>query len=131
MSMDNHEQSIVAIPPNSGRRRSFTGLFKRELVEQTLRPDVSVAGVALANGLNKASTSFLTPLLFASSPEMLTDRSKVGISPGICRAYKMVAGLFALDALPAELVERTKNIPNIRIITNLICTPVFLLESVK
>ena len=50
--MDNHEQSIVAIPPNSGRRRSFTGLFKRELVEQTLRPDVSVAGVALANGLN-------------------------------------------------------------------------------
>jgi transposase len=52
MSMDNHEQSIVEIPPNSGRRRSFTGLFKRELVEQTLRPDVSVAGVALANGLN-------------------------------------------------------------------------------
>jgi transposase len=52
MSMDNHEQSIVAIPPNSGRRRSFTGLFKRGLVEQTLRPDVSVAGVALANGLN-------------------------------------------------------------------------------
>jgi transposase len=52
MSMDNHEQSIVAIPPNSGRRRNFTGLFKRELVEQTLRPDVSVAGVALANGLN-------------------------------------------------------------------------------
>jgi transposase len=50
--MDNYEQSIVAIPPNSGRRRSFTGLFKRELVEQTLRPDVSVAGVALANGLN-------------------------------------------------------------------------------
>jgi transposase len=52
MSMDNHKQSIVAIPPNSGRRRSFTGLFKRELVEQTLRTDVSVAGVALANGLN-------------------------------------------------------------------------------
>lgn len=50
--MDNHEQSIVAIPPKTGRRRSFTGLFKRELVEQTLRPDVSVAGVALANGLN-------------------------------------------------------------------------------
>ena len=47
-----HEQSIVAVPPKSGRRRRFSRLFKRELVEQTLRADVSVAGVALANGLN-------------------------------------------------------------------------------
>ena len=50
--MSNHEQSVVAIPPKTGKRRSFTGPFKRELVEQTLRADVSVAGVALANGLN-------------------------------------------------------------------------------
>ena len=50
--MGKHEQSVVAIPPKSGKRRSFTGPFKRELVEQTLRADVSVAGVALANGLN-------------------------------------------------------------------------------
>ena len=50
--MSNHEQSVVAIPPKTGKRRSFTGPFKRELVEQTLRTDVSVAGVALANGLN-------------------------------------------------------------------------------
>ena len=50
--MSKHEQSIVAIPSKSGRRRSFSGPFKRELVEQTLRTDVSVAGVALANGLN-------------------------------------------------------------------------------
>ena len=50
--MAQHEQSIVAVSPNSGKRRTFSGPFKRELVEQTLRPDVSVAGVALANGLN-------------------------------------------------------------------------------
>ena len=50
--MAQHEQPIVAVPPNSGKRRTFSGPFKRELVEQTLRPDVSVAGVALANGLN-------------------------------------------------------------------------------
>ena len=50
--MGKYEQSIVAVPPKTGRRRSFTGPFKRELVEQTLRADVSVAGVALANGLN-------------------------------------------------------------------------------
>ena len=50
--MAKHEQSIVAIPSKTGRRRSFSGPFKRELVEQTLRADVSVAGVALANGLN-------------------------------------------------------------------------------
>ena len=50
--MAKHEQSIVAIPSKTGRRRSFSGPFKRELVEQTLRTDVSVAGVALANGLN-------------------------------------------------------------------------------
>ena len=50
--MGKHEQSIIAVLPKTGRRRSFTGPFKRELVEQTLRADVSVAGVALANGLN-------------------------------------------------------------------------------
>ena len=50
--MGKHEQSIVAVAPKTGRRRSFTGPFKRELVEQTLRADVSVAGVALANGLD-------------------------------------------------------------------------------
>ena len=50
--MAKHEQPIVAVPPKSGKRRSFSGPFKRDLVEQTLRADVSVAGVALANGLN-------------------------------------------------------------------------------
>jgi transposase-like protein len=50
--MATHEQSVIAISPKSGKRRSFSGPFKRELVEQTLRSDVSVAGVALANGLN-------------------------------------------------------------------------------
>lgn len=50
--MAKHEQSIVAVPPNSGKRRTFSGPFKRELVEQTLRADVSVAGVALANDIN-------------------------------------------------------------------------------
>ncbi len=50
--MAKHEQSIVAIPSKTGRRRSFSGPFKRELVEQTLRADVAVAGVARANGLN-------------------------------------------------------------------------------
>ena len=50
--MAKHEQPIIAVPPKSGSRRSFSGPFKRDLVEQTLRADVSVAGVALANGLN-------------------------------------------------------------------------------
>ena len=50
--MEKHEQSIVAVPPKNGTRRRFSGLFKREVVEQTLRGDVSIASVALANGLN-------------------------------------------------------------------------------
>ena len=50
--MATHEQSVIAVLPKSGKRRSFSGPFKRELVEQTLRSDVSVAGVTLANGLN-------------------------------------------------------------------------------
>ena len=50
--MEKQEQSIVAVPPKNGTRRRFSGLFKRELVEQTLRADVSIASVALANGLN-------------------------------------------------------------------------------
>lgn len=47
-----HEQSVIAVSPKSGKRRRFSSPFKRELVEQTLRSDVSVASVALANGLN-------------------------------------------------------------------------------
>jgi transposase len=50
--MEKHEQSIVAVPSKSGKRRRFSELFKREVVEQTLRADVSIASVALANGLN-------------------------------------------------------------------------------
>jgi transposase len=50
--MAKHEQSVVAVTPKSGQRRSFSKAFKRELVEQTLRAGVSVAGVALANGIN-------------------------------------------------------------------------------
>jgi transposase len=47
-----HEQPVIAVMPKSGKRRSFSRPFKRELVEQTLRSNVSVAGVALANGIN-------------------------------------------------------------------------------
>lgn len=50
--MANYEQPVVAVTPKSGKRRSFSRAFKRELVEQTLRTDVSVAAVALANGIN-------------------------------------------------------------------------------
>jgi transposase len=50
--MEKHEQSIVSVPSRNGKRRRFSGLFKREVVEQTLRADVSIASVALANGLN-------------------------------------------------------------------------------
>jgi transposase len=50
--MEKHEQSIVAVPPKNGTRRRFSEIFKREVVEQTLRADVSIASVALANGLN-------------------------------------------------------------------------------
>ena len=51
-SITKHVQPIIAAPPKNGRSRSFSGPFKRDQVEQTLRADVSVAGVALANGLN-------------------------------------------------------------------------------
>jgi transposase-like protein len=47
-----HEQSIVAVPPKNGTRRRFSAPFKRELVEQTVRTDVPIASVALANELN-------------------------------------------------------------------------------
>jgi transposase len=40
--------------PGTGKkeRRTFTADFKRALVEQTLAPGASIAGIALANGLN-------------------------------------------------------------------------------
>ena len=40
--MAKHEQPIIAVPLRNGRRRSFSDPFKRDLVEQTLRADVSV-----------------------------------------------------------------------------------------
>lgn len=45
------EPDVVEVKPPTARRR-FSKTFKRELVEQTMRPDVSMAAVALANGLN-------------------------------------------------------------------------------
>jgi transposase-like protein len=52
MSMSTHEQSVIVVPPNGISRRRFSKSYKRELVEQTFRPDVSMAAVALANGIN-------------------------------------------------------------------------------
>jgi transposase len=49
MSMEHKE--VVTVTPRSARRR-FSAQFKRELVEQALRPDVSLAAVAQANGIN-------------------------------------------------------------------------------
>ena len=49
-SMGKHEQSIVAVPSKPGRRRSFIGPFKREMVKQPLRAGISFASVALASG---------------------------------------------------------------------------------
>ncbi|RZM19786.1 MAG: transposase [Pedobacter sp.] len=50
--MEKHEQAIVAVASKNGKRRRFSGLFKREVVEQTLCANVRIASVALANGLN-------------------------------------------------------------------------------
>lgn len=50
--MATHEQSVIAVTPKGIARRRFSGQFKRELVEQTFRSDVSMAAVALANGIN-------------------------------------------------------------------------------
>lgn len=47
--MENKE--VVTVKPRSARRR-FSAQFKRELVEQALRSDVSLSAVALANGIN-------------------------------------------------------------------------------
>jgi transposase len=52
MGMTTHEQSVIAVPPKGITRRRFSTSYKRELVEQTFRPDVSMAAVALANGIN-------------------------------------------------------------------------------
>jgi transposase len=49
MRMENKE--VVTVRPRSARRR-FSAQFKRELVEQALRPEVSLAAVAQANGVN-------------------------------------------------------------------------------
>ena len=38
--------------PSKSTRRKYTTLFKRELVERCLRPDASVSGIALENGIN-------------------------------------------------------------------------------
>ncbi len=44
-------KDVVAVSARTARRR-FSAQFKQELVEQALRPDVSLAAVALANGVN-------------------------------------------------------------------------------
>ncbi|VVE84477.1 IS66-like element accessory protein TnpA [Pandoraea sputorum] len=44
-------KNVVTVTPRAARRR-FSAQYKRELVEQALRPDVSLAAVALANGVN-------------------------------------------------------------------------------
>jgi transposase-like protein len=44
-------KEVVTVKPRSARRR-FSAQFKRELVEQALRSDVSLSAVALANGVN-------------------------------------------------------------------------------
>ena len=38
--------------PRSRRRRTYSGDFKAQVVTACLQPGVSIAGVALANGLN-------------------------------------------------------------------------------
>lgn len=68
------EQKVVEVTPRTARRQ-FTKAFKRDLVEQALRPDVSMAAVAIANELNtnqlarwcrehlKAQGQYVTPSL--------------------------------------------------------------------
>ena len=47
-----HSHAVIAVNANNSTRRKFSSTFKQELVEQTLRRDVSLARVALANGIN-------------------------------------------------------------------------------
>lgn len=77
--MEKHEQSIVSVSSRSGKRRRFSGLFKREVVEQTLRADVSIASVALANGLNtnllaRWRHDYLTAQAAGQSPALIPIR---------------------------------------------------------
>ena len=77
--MEKHAQSIVAVPPKNGSRRRFSESFKRELVEQTLRADVSIASVALANGLNtnllaRWRRDYLTAQAAGQSPALIPIR---------------------------------------------------------
>jgi transposase len=74
--MEKHEQFIVAVPPKNGTRRRFSGPFKRELVEQTLRADVSIASVALANGVNtnllaRWRRDYLTSQIAGQTPTLI------------------------------------------------------------
>jgi hypothetical protein len=45
------DKQVVPVMPRTARR-SFTKQFKRELVRQAMLPDVSMAGLALANDIN-------------------------------------------------------------------------------
>jgi transposase-like protein len=45
------DKQVVSVTPRTARRR-FTKQFKRELVQQAMLPEVSMAALALANDIN-------------------------------------------------------------------------------
>ncbi len=94
--MENHEQSIIAVAPRSGRRRRFPHSFKRELVEQTLRADVSIASVALANGLN-------TNLLARWRRDYLTAQSS-GQAPALIPVHVVESQSMPQSAWPRPAI---------------------------
>ena len=96
--MEKHEQSIVPVPSRSGKRRRFSGLFKREVVEQTLRAVVSIASVALANGLNtnllaRWRHDYFTAQAAGQSPALISVRV-VESQPAPSSAQAQLAATF-------------------------------------
>lgn len=78
-------KDVVTVSARTARRR-FSAQFKQELVEQALRPDVSLAAVALANGVNANQLSrwrreFLQPPTAASFVPVRVIEASVSSEP--------------------------------------------------
>jgi transposase len=88
--------TLVAKPARRTRRR-HSEEFKRQVIEACLQPGVSVAAVALANGLN---ANYLRQLIRAHREESVPGKPSAVItsSPTV-----MVPVTVATSTLPAEI----------------------------
>ena len=88
---------LVAKPARRTRRR-YSEEFKRQVIEACLQPGVSVAAIALANGLN---ANYLRQLVRAHREE--AEQGKGTDEVLMARPSAMVAVTVAASAPPAEI----------------------------